>query len=112
MLFLVTYGLTREMECYDTFFNALESLGQCIEVNPGVTLCTSLVSAAVIAAELRPHLAQSDRLVVAQLYRGHCAGLLNPAQKELVRRYISDDPAKMLNVLPVRRRNRMYSGGM
>ena len=104
MLFLITYGLTRDAECYADFYNSMESLGQCIEVNPGVTLCASLVSAAVIAAELRPHLAASDRLVVAQLYRGHCAGLLNNAQKELIRCTISEDPSEMPDTSPDKRK--------
>jgi len=104
MLFLITYGFTHEAENYVDFYNALESLGQCIEVNDGVTLCASLVSAAVIAAELRPHLAASDRLIVAQLYRGHCAGLLNDVQKELIRCTISEDPLESMEALQTRRK--------
>lgn len=103
VLFLIAYGLKQESERYSDFFEALDSLGQCLEICPGVTLCYSLVSAAVIASELRPYLCGQDRLVVTQMYRGHCAGLLNGAQKNMIRLHISQDPAEAME-LPLPRR--------
>ncbi len=106
MLFLIAYGMKREPECYSGFFEALDSLGQCLEICPGVTLCYSLVSAAVIASELRPYLCAEDRLVVTQMYRGHCAGLLNEAQKNMIRLHISQDPAEAIELQLPRRLSR------
>ena len=96
VLFLIAYGLKHEPERYSDFFEALDSLGQCQGVCPGVTLCYSLVSAAVIASELRSYLCDQDRLVVTQMYRGHCAGLLNEAQKNMIRLHISQDPSEAM----------------
>lgn len=72
----------------------------------GVTLCYSLVSAAVIASELRPYLCAEDRLVVTQMYRGHCAGLLNEAQKNMIRLHISQDPSEAIELQLPRRLSR------
>ncbi len=98
MLFLITYGLKREPECYGDFFEALDALGQCLEICSGQVLCSSLVSAAVIASELRAYLCPEDKLVVAQMYRGHCAGLLNEAQKNMIQLHISPDPLEPMDL--------------
>ena len=96
MLFLITYGLKQESSAYDGFFQAMARLGPCVEVPPGVALCSAVVSAAVIASELRRHLSPQDRLVVVQMYRGHCAGLLNETQKRHIRNHIGPDPLETL----------------
>lgn len=94
-LFTVAFEHTQIPEYYEGFWNIMDDLGPHEQINDGAYLLYAGFTALGVRRRLLPTLHELDRLVVVQMYKGHCAGQLPDRLKEFVRRYVQEDPASL-----------------
>ncbi len=90
LLYLVSYDAGQMTA---SFFQTMDKLGRSLEIYRGAMLLDTELTASGIRTRVLLCAAERPGFVIVQMYRGHCAGRLQPNQKEFVKKYILPDPA-------------------